>query len=133
MLAPFFFGMSSCPPDPAGAAAFRYAITSAPRDDGSRGYDLKEIAGFCDVAQSLVTKWCRQGNVPEAHIDQLPEDVQRLYAEHQGRRRGVIVLERDLVADAFSFFWSLAPAAIRASLAPAECGALSRSLERRRA
>lgn len=121
-----WFGlMSACPPDYEGAAAFREAVSSPLRPDGSRSYSLKEIALAADVPQSLVTKWCRVGNVPESRIDMLPEDVRARYAELQGRRRGAYVLDRDLVQAVVAFVSSVGrPRPVKASLEPDSAGSL---------
>lgn len=122
----WFGPMSACPPDYEGAAAFREAVSSPLRPDGSRGYSLKEIALAADVPQSLVTKWCRQGNVPEARIDMLPEDVRARYAEVQGRRRGAYVLDRDLVQAVVDFVCSVSrPQPVKASLEAADRASLT--------
>jgi hypothetical protein len=90
--------MAGMPKDPHGAAAFRTA---------TEGMALKEIASYCHVRESLVCKWRQAGNVPEAHIDELPDDVRRRYAELQGKRRGAVVLERDMLVSLLDFFLSL--------------------------
>lgn len=117
-----FTFMAACPPDPEGAAIFAEAI---------KGYPLKVIAAECGVNQSLVTRWLAVGNVPEARIDRLPDDCRRRYAELQARRRGAVVVERDMVRDIIAFLYSLRPSAVKATLGPAECGSLTGRQDKR--
>ena len=120
----FFMAMA---PDPDGAADLREAM---------EGHQAKEIALACHVPPSLVTKWLVSGNVPDCHKKNLPPDVRLRLEELRAKRAGALVIPRDLVlaaTEAVTTFLTAIGCRLvmtSASLAPADCGALTRRQER---
>jgi hypothetical protein len=112
--------MAPCPPDLDGAADFAEAI---------KGHQLQNIAADAGVRPSMVTKWLQAGNIPDARLDKMPDDVQERFEARRARRRGVLVIERgaiDAVLELFGF--RLVP--VKASLESQSRDSLSGGRER---